>query len=78
MTKEQTDAVVMLLFILVLGAILWIFLTNTAEAQGGQYWYFTTHYHWVRTRRVIYPVLCSGYICKPACHTYYGGWRPCR
>lgn len=72
------DTAFVLLIVIVLAITIWVLWDSVTEAQGGQYWYFTTHYQWAGTRRVVYPVLCSGYICKPACHSYYGGWRPCR
>jgi hypothetical protein len=77
----KTDTTLMLLLVIILAVLVWMALDWVAEAQG-QYWYLTTHYQWQwhggRWVRVTYPVVCSGYVCKPACRSYYGGWGPCR
>jgi len=82
MNKERlVDILVLLLLAAIVAVAFWLLLEPKAEAQG-QYWYLTTHYQWQwyggRWVRTVYPVVCSGYICRPACRTLYGGWGPCR
>ena len=80
-TKISRVLMAWLLVILLL-VILAAMVSSVAEAQGGQFWYLTAHYRWqwhnYRWVRIVYPVVCSGYICRPACRNYYGGWAPCR